>query len=70
MIRFEVAGETWKEILKKLEGMFPRNDINIESVLDTVEKPEDSFKTELTPSTPGARKSDEDFEAFKKLRLS
>ena len=49
MIEFKVTGERWREILETLDGMFPGVDISInKSVVDTVEEPEDSFKTTMT----------------------
>lgn len=53
MIEFKVTGETWKEILEKLEGMWtpitqPESaPLDKETVVETVEEPTDKFKVEI-----------------------
>ncbi len=44
MIEFKVTGETWKEIRKNLEGMFPESEPT--KVSETVENPPNSFTTQ------------------------
>lgn len=51
MIEFKVTGDTWKEILKKLEGMWPGIEKvptgePISDIIETTEKPTDEFKPE------------------------
>jgi len=48
MIEFKVTGETWKEILIKLEGLFPET--KTEKISETIENPLDSFTTQKKSS--------------------
>lgn len=55
MIEFKVTGDTWKEILKKLEGMWiqPESGPSVkEAVIETVEEPTDEFKPEWKEPDP------------------
>lgn len=58
MIEFKVTGDTWKEILKKLEGMWihaTQPDPTVlrkEPVIETTEEPTDEFKPEWKEPDP------------------
>lgn len=55
MIEFKVTGETWKEILGKLEGMLVQPDsapLSEEPVIETTEEPTDEFKPEWKEPEP------------------